>query len=764
MSRKIIYILMQLVLVWAISSCQMDEGDYVPSVQLGAYIEGDTDNTNILSVEYSGGLSKFGVFASQPYVAEVVEGDEWLRIGTSEKDVTSTRLSLESDGEIFALADRNDGMRRMALVTLTAENRIDTVFVKQKGHKSGDIELSSRALFVDHQGGQFSVLLSSSIEFEKLQVEVYGNDLSDEVDWVSDFTCVNNMFRFDVRPNPSADQPRKAMIRFSYTDGWNETVMKELAITQAMQMDYSQELVSFETLRQGDEREIEQDVYIEGYVISDAKSGNAAPNMPVTNQRIDYTGTQRIVFVESLDGKYGLMVEFNEVEDNILERFDKVRFNLNGCYFGKEGSENPADKDPVRYYVNNITSDNIISIESGSSASLPDKSKRFSDLTDDDLYTYVTIRDCEFPVKKGPLTPLNEGYTGGGVATKFTANRISSYPQLVRDAYGNSFYTITNTTCVYRRDAQQLPYGSGSISGVVVHEACDRFEWDSAKESEMSALGYSVDQIYNLGNIGRYQIRHQSRDDIDFAQDKSASMTVTVCEFAYFNDNRDNCLKNADEKGVLHYPSLEQSKAKFYHTSSKAATKQSAWYFLGDSRCTEAVGSGVVDHSGSKVDGYQVFATENANSGDRGMIDTAFGPAWGSDQWKSESSCWKAELSTAGLSGSAPSVQFAVLNKTIGAPRYWNVEWSTDDSTWTKAGEYTVPDVTSWDNTCYWQLCGFKHVNCELPDAVLGRDKLYIRLIPANTKAGQSLSYDKGTSANGKWSCIAWFAFRYTAD
>jgi hypothetical protein len=130
--------------------------------------------------------------------------------------------------------------------------------------------------------------------------------------------------------------------------------------------------------------------------------------------------------------------------------------------------------------------------------------KYFYELTDDDIYTYVTIRDCEFPVKKGPLTPLNEGYTGGGVATTHSANRISSYPQLVRDAYGNSFYTITNTTCVYRRNAKQLPYGSGNISGVIVHEACDRFEWDSAKQAQMIAENYSDDQIYNLGYIGRY--------------------------------------------------------------------------------------------------------------------------------------------------------------------------------------------------------------------------------------------------------------------
>ena len=747
------------------ASCALSEGDHVPSPELGAYIEGDTDNTNVLSVEYAGGKSKFGVYASQPYVAEVIKGSDWVRIGASEKDINSSVLSLNGDGTIFTSVDRNDGLRRMALITLSAENRVDTVFVKQKGHRSGEIEFSSRAMNVGYQGGQFSVLLKSSIEFELLGKEVYGKDIFDKVDWISNITCVNNVMKFDVQPNPDAQNKRKATIRFSYTDGWGEVVMAELSVTQDMYHSHQMNITSFAQLRQGSVGEIAEDLYIEGYIVSDVTSGNAAPNNPITNQRIDYTGTQRTAYIESLDGQYGLMVEFKTVEDNIVSQFDKVRLNLLGCYFGVEGSENPADNDPVRFYINDVTAENVISIEASSIASIPSKVKLFSELTDDDIYTYVTIKDCEFPVKKGPLTPLNEGYTGGGVATTHNANRISSYPLLVRDAYGNSFYTITNTTCVYRRNAKQLPYGSGNISGVVVHEACDRFEWNSAKQAEMLALGYSNDQIYNLGHIGRYQIRHQSLEDIAFANEKSLSLTKLVCEFAYFNSDREDCVKNADEKGVLYYPSLASPTAKFYHTDSgKAVETQAAWYFLGDSNCNDAVGSGVVDAEGNKVDGYQVFIEDVANSGDRGMIDKPFGPAWGSDQWKESTDCWKAELSTLGLTGSAPSIQLAVLNRHIGAPRYWKVEWSVDDSQWSQAGSYTVPDVTQWDNTCYWQLCGYKHVNCELPVDVLGKEKLYIRLIPANDKAGQTSTYDGGTKANGKWNSVAYFAVRYTPN
>ena len=748
-------------------ACEIDEADYVPSPELGAYIEGDTNNTNTISVEYTGAVKEFGVYASQPYVIKVAKGADWVRIGETKDDISHSRLSLDGDCKILTAVDRNDGVRRMALITLEAENRIDTVFIKQLGRKSSTLEVSKRSMLADYQGGQLSTLLKSSIEFDELQIDIYGKDIFDKVDWISNVTCVNNTLKFDVEPNPDAKSLRKATIRFSYTDDWNETIMTDIVVTQDKEVSITDNILSFAEMRQKGERDITEDVCIEGYIISDSKSGNAAPNAPITTQRIDYTGTQRIVYIESLDGRYGFMVEFKSVEDNVLNRFDKVCLNLNGCFFGMEGSANIAENDPIRYYINEVTANHILSIESGSSATIPHKELYFNELSDDDIYTYVSLKDCEFPIKKGPLTPLNEGYTGGGVSTRFTANRISFYPQLVRDARGNDFYTLTNTTCIYRRNAQQLPYGSGTISGVIVHEACDRFEWDSDKEASLIAKGYSTDQIYNLGNIGRYQIRHQSQDDIAFTKEKSGALTKVICEFAYFNNSRSDCAVNVDQYNKMYYPrytSANTHTATLSHSSGSMSATNS-WYYLGDSYCNDAVGTGVTDADGRKVDGHQIYYEANTGSGDRGVIESKYGSAWSSSKWLNGISYhyWVAEFSTANAVGTSPSVQFAVLNYTIGAPRYWNVEWSTNGSTWVKAGEYTVPDVTQWNDTRYWQLCGFKHVSCELPDAVLGQAKVYVRLVPNSSLAGETKSYDKG-AASDVLSGLAYFAVRYTAQ
>ena len=739
-------------------ACEIDEGDKVYTPELGA-----VDEDNIFTVDYQGGNQVIDVFASQPYIVEVVKGNNWIRLGTEESDLRHQTLSLSGDGSFIAAYHRNEGTRRMGIITLSAENRVDSVFIKQTGRTSSTLEVSNRSMLVEYQGGQCSTLLKSSVDFDDLKIDIdYGEEATSN--WISNIECVNNTLNFDVDPNPNAKSVRKATVRFSYTDDWAETISTEIVVTQDKEVSITENILSFAEMRQKGERDIVEDVCIEGYVVSDPTYGNAGPNTPITSMRIDYTGTKRIVYLESLDGRYGFMVEFKAEKDNILKRYDKVRLNLNGCYFGKEGSSNVADKDPIRYYINEITAANILSVESGSDSTIPHKEKFFHELTDEDVYTYVTLKDCEFPIKKGPLTPLNEGYTGGGVATIFTANRISQYPLLVRDSHGNSFYTVTNTTCTYRRSGEKLPYGSGTLSGVIVHEACDRLEWDSAKQAEMVAEGYSLDQIYNLGNIGRYQIRHQSKSDIAMASTVAEAKTAIICEFAYYNKDRTDCAVNVDPYYKMYYPQYNSAAtATLSHSSESTVSGASAWYFLGDSKNTQAVGSGVVDANGVKVDGKQISSAENSSAGSRGTIDASYGCAWTASKWINGSSYhyWLVEFSTASALGSHLSMQFAACNLGIGAPRYWNVEWSTDKSKWTKAAEYTVPDVAQWSYTAYWQLCGYKHINIELPDELFGQEKVYIRLIPNSGLAGETMSYDGGIAAD-KSSGLAYLTIRYT--
>lgn len=111
---------------------------------------------------------------------------------------------------------------------------------------------------------------------------------------------------------------------------------------------------------------------------------------------------------------------------------------------------------------------------------------------------------------------MHEGYTLADAQ-----GRLNMYPRLVRDNRGGLIHLLTNTTCPYRRNGTRLPYGSGELAGVIVHERFPQYEY--------------VDTADDLANgiIGSYQIRHMSFADIRFAEDRSQSFSETLTEYCY---------------------------------------------------------------------------------------------------------------------------------------------------------------------------------------------------------------------------------------
>lgn len=80
----------------------------------------------------------------------------------------------------------------------------------------------------------------------------------------------------------------------------------------------------------GAETEIDDFLIISGYVVSAPESGNTGENPKTTYTSIDYSMCNKTVYLESLDGKYGFLLETATEEDNIFDRYDKVQLLLNG--------------------------------------------------------------------------------------------------------------------------------------------------------------------------------------------------------------------------------------------------------------------------------------------------------------------------------------------------------------------------------------------------------------------------------------------------
>ena len=482
--RKSIFKFLGIAAVCAASAaCSVDDADDLALVKLGALkkefvVEADANTFDI------------DIYANSAFHIERINQADWISLTCGETE--------DGKGAITAECEFNEGFKRKAGFVLCSDvdARRDTVYVKQKALVDAKIEFANSSVIVAGAGGENISPIETNIPFSEITVDIeYAK--ADNADWIESLEIVdseseNRSLAITTEANAADEIPRSATVSLSFTDGWEETVSVEFNLLQRTAKETLGRQITFEEFRRtyAMNKKVEDYVILEGIVVSNTKSHNAGENTQSTTAKIDYSISDRTVYLETYDGKYGIAVQTATAEDNVFEQYDHVQILI-------QGASGYLVETPDRYELRNVTKAMVISRIAGSASDVPVKEKWMSQLTDDDIYTYVTLKDVEFPVRKGAITPINEGYAIGT-----GASRISKYPLLVRDINGDDMYMLTNTNCAYRSDGTRLPYGSGKISGVIVHERFSRFEWrDGADPAEM-------DDDPTLGFIGRYQGRH----------------------------------------------------------------------------------------------------------------------------------------------------------------------------------------------------------------------------------------------------------------
>lgn len=678
------------------------------------------------------------------------------------------QIAFDGDCSFRIECDQNDDYARMVKLLVQTSSRTDTVYVKQLGKREPSIKLASGSLVLNGStAGNGEVAYTSNIsDYQDIKYQI---SYSGEEGWIDAVSIDGDKVKLDYKANPSSDNLRTASVKVYYTDGFGTEYGQTLYVIQKTGNDGIGKTMSFADVRamgkDGQTVEINDYLIVEGYVVSNRASGNVGENEKLSLTASDNTSYKKKFYLESLDGNYGFLVQTATEEDNVFTFADKVTLLLKGTSLTKE-------TDPERYEITGLTSSNIVGRETGFSSNLPEREKFISELTDADIYTYITLKDCEFAVRKGALTPLNDAYTlssGKGM--------ISKYPRLVRDAEGSSIYTYTNTTCPYRRDGVRLPYGSGTLSGVIVHELFPNYVYGDNDDEELS------------GNIGRYQIRHQSYSDIAF--DKEKSFSNILAEFRYATGFR------TGENGMSYFNATDgQASARFFHTSGDAVTNcPSTFNYIG----WTGTNSGVAPFKGhigfdssidqplgySFADGY-VFDYSGTNSDGKGKVSSTkkntyngvsvkLYDGWMSKiWWKDEDApaeSWIVEFSTKDIAAQHLSMQFtsysAITSNVGNAPYNWTVSWSdtfdlNDESVWKKVADYVVPDGVLNGQEREWQLPAFKQYDFVLPLEMLGKDKVYLRLRPAS-RVSNTLYFGEGTVTDGTQSGngIDYFAIRY---
>lgn len=404
----------------ALTACEKDNGEETRVSEFGPY-------KKEIIAPWKGGTGSIPVLANQPYDIELINPDNgWLTLDTEGRGTHFT-----GDDYFKFQATTNDGFPRMEGIRLWTHNRADTVYIKQEGFITPKLDFSTRSIMVLGDGGQATAQLSTNLELEDLRQSIVYTS-ADEGGWISDLDISNGFLILQTDPNADPEALRNARITLSYRDGWNRTISSTVYLTQANAKNEFGHEISFSEVRDlvGI---VNKDVYIEGRIISDIGNGNNGENMMTGQTSIDYTETYRTAYIQSLDGSQGFMIKTVTEDDNIFERYSKVRILLKGVTV-------EAESNPERYILKKVTSAMVMSSVSGSAADIPQKVKRYNELTDMDVYTWVTLADCELPVRKGSLTPINEGY-----ARSTNANRETKYPMLVRDKNGdNGYLTFTH--------------------------------------------------------------------------------------------------------------------------------------------------------------------------------------------------------------------------------------------------------------------------------------------------------------------------------
>jgi hypothetical protein len=800
MKRDISKICSALVFGLAAISCSLDETADIKLVELGTPLE-----NNICFVEAAGGEYDVEVLSNGAYHVEFTEND-WL---------TLSALQGNGDGRIKLTATPNKEFKRMTSFVLCSDvdTRRDTVYVKQKGDIEASLSMDNTSLVLPGAGGQSTAAIRTNIPFSYLESSVAYNEF-DNVDWLDlsklsiSGEGASQTISISSAPNTDPVSIRSASLYLSFVDGWGDKVALEILLMQKNSNEGLGVLKSFAEIRAlyPNGGEVEEDYILEGVVVSNTEGGNAGENEQISASAIDYSGSQKTVYFQSLDGNYGFSLLTETQEDNIFKQFNKVQILL-------KGTEIYLFDQPVKYYqIKGIRKNMVASNERASDNEIVVKEKHFKDITDEDIFTYVRLKDVEFPVRKGSICPINEGYSTAG-----KSDRISKFPLLVRDINGDSFYMYTNTVCTYRNDGTRVPQGSGRIAGVIVHERFSRFEWKDG----MDLLDMENDP--ELGNIGKYQIRHQTKGDIydNMAMDFKDNFSELLVEYRYWNPDVEKGVQKPTYGDNGWFTHTYQQK--YTGTESKDYTEEQYRQHMSAEVCFSYLGPiglagsmfgsntgnlnglGIVldsskdrynpemsewvgEHNGtmqwlapstSMADAEIPLRVANAGNGaGKGWCSSDCYCAFRSLKWwdfdSNRGYAWMLNFSTKGIAKKL-SMQISVLNSSqkFYSPRYWRAEWSevdsmdpTMDAQWHTIDEYTVPDISQWTGTLFSSVVGYKAINFDLPEELLGKENVYIRLMPISVMCSSGGDYTDATITNDEEgdkhaSSIDYIAIRY---
>ena len=634
-----------------------------------------------LFVPASGGTAQIQLYSNGRVRVEALSDiGGWASVDRSEFD---------GDRMVSVTFTENDSFRRMAKLrfVLDGGTRADTVCIKQYGVVPS---LECPAPYKAIRGSvetftQFEIDTNIPLGDFAVATAYVGPTR----DWIRSVQPEQGMLVVDTKPNPGEDVC-KAVVNLSYVDGWEETFSANLYITQADKDDEFGREVSFADVRAlatAEGTAVDEDILIEGIVVSDFHSKNMEANPSVSYDKVDVTVNDCTAYLESPDGRYGFRLKFAAPADNVCLRGEQVKILLDGVTLSRES-------DPMRYTLRGLKAGNIE--KAAEASALEPKARTIATLTDDDIYTYCALSGLEFSVKEGAYTNVREydaignpcnanlSFAGGTQAQKAKDGAAN----LLYDGDNDAIYMLVNMNCGWRRTGRSVPQGVGTVSGIVVHTPMER--WG--------------------GNVGRYSIRPFDEADIDIPR-AAASAYATLVEWRLDKAVISVGAYKWNDNGTYTVGSAANSATQLVQNRMHATTDNTGGgaRLYSENRMLNQTVTADRSYPIAIVHGYRGLNVSNYVPGDGttmgmskytmlGFLGNVAGwYEWNGDTWTGKTNGIVMEFSTAGVGGSAAAVSFSTAagkhstneaacswTNASSYPVYWKVEYATsaDGATW----------------------------------------------------------------------------------
>ena len=322
--------------------------------------------------------------------------------------------------------------------------------------------------------------------------------------WIKDMSVREDGLAFSTEENTTGE-PRSATVTVAYTSDDGHAVTSRFEVNQSIG-----KFITFSELRSRLPGRLQGNEFLEGFIVSDPASPNVCSSPQTGQYSFDRSENYRTAYLESTDGSFGVCIKFKDETQNTIPRWSKVHLWLDGATLVRESA-------PMRFTIKDVTSSMFTILEDeGGKDAVPVKLLSIAQLTDTDIYTYVSLKEVEILCKDGSFTNATEGYSMRDELNPLGRDgdpRWDVAPLLCSDSAGDGIFMLTNAAAPWRRTGWDIawnscvPQGAGTLNGILVSDEAAPVRW---------------------GNLGKYQLRPMTLEEIDL---HGPAFSNTICEW-----------------------------------------------------------------------------------------------------------------------------------------------------------------------------------------------------------------------------------------